>query len=310
MILTKSCSILTSLIFFGSTFAYLQSDDYDDKDSRIQAGNSYLSSSRIDKWAGCFEKGLPAFGKIVAKLDSRLLSECWIEDKHFWIKKISKTGQVSISFGNPHYSAELTENKGGYHIRFVGEPADILHIIPIEAIPIAQQSSVCYTRAVIPHYLRDGKLVVTDYRLKDRRHFLELSFTDETNKQNIELVFDERDNSFLPSETIFNLDSKSKTHTVQSGFTDVEGFVIPKKMDVVLPRREKGAEMLAFPDQRLDKKTCFLKYYGLPEPDGWKSTNFGRGSKEISLYYFMVAVGIVALAVVSVALLMRKRRER
>ena len=273
-----------------------------EKRLRIEAGKSFLNSSRINRWEEVLTKGVDSFGKVVAKNSKRTMSECWIQKDFAWFKSYDKLGKVTIDVANPSYSARIVLKNGAYGLSHVGGPAPSEKILHVSALPFVLTSSVCYYKSSVPSYLKSGKLEVRDYRKEGSKHYVQLGFNDESERKDFEIVFDDDTASLLPSELRFErLDGE--THTKVFDFFEVNGYTIPRKLT-----EEGNAEVAVtevFPDERLDTKTCYLSYYGLPEPPAFKESDFGRSNSNL---YLLVSAALIAVGV-TIWLLRRRSRN-
>jgi hypothetical protein len=262
-----------------------------EKRSRIEAGNNFLTSARINRWEEVLTKGVESFGKVVSKNSKRKMSECWIQPDFAWFKSYDTAGKVTIDVVNPSYSARIVLRNGVYSLSNVGGPMPEEKILHVSALPFALTSSVCYFKSSTAFYLKSGKLEVRDYRKEGPKHYVQLGFNDDSQRKDFEIVFDDDTLSLLPSELRFkNLDRE--THTKVFDFFEVNGYTIPRKLT-----EEGNAEVAVtevFPDERLDTKTCYLSYYGLPEPPAFKTTDFGPSGSNVYLYVSaaLIAVGV------------------
>lgn len=262
-----------------------------EKTLRIEAGKEFLSSARINSWDEVLTKGVESFGKIVSKNSKRKMSECWIQPDFVWFKSYDRAGKVTIDIVNPSYSARILLKNGVYSISHVGGPVPEEPILPIAALPFAITSSVCYYKSSTAFYLKSGKLDIRDYRKEGPKHYVQLGFNDDSQREDFEIVFDDDTRSLLPSELRF-MYLGSETHTKVFDFFEVNGYMIPRKLTEA--GNAEVAEIEVFPDERLNTKTCYLSYFGLPEPPALKTTDFGQSGSNAYLYVSaaLITVGI------------------
>lgn len=281
---------MLSSIFFLLLLFLADGEQDLEKRSRIEAGKNFLNSSRINRWEEVLTGGVASFGKIVSKNSKRTMSECWIQPEFVWLKSYDRAGKVTIDIVNPSYSARIVQKNGVYGLSNVGAPVPKEPILHISALPFALTSSVCYYKSSIAFYLKSGRLEVRDYRNERSKHYVQLGFNDDSQREDFEIVFDDDTRSLLPSELRF-MYMGSETHPKVFDFFEVNGYMIPRKLTEA--GNPEVAEIEVFPDERLDTKTCYLSYYGLPEPPGLKTTDFGRSGRS-NVYLYVSAALITA----------------
>lgn len=270
---------------------FLTDGEHDrEKTLRIQAGKEFLNSARINSWDEVLTRGVESFGKIVSKNSKRTMSECWIQPGFVWFKSYDRVGRVTIDVVNPSYSARIVLKDGVYSLSNVGRPVPEQPILHISALPFALTSSVCYYKSSIAFYLKTGRLEVRDYRKEGPKHYVQLGFNDDSQRGDFEIVFDDDTRSLLPSELRFTY-LGSETHTKVFDFFEVNGYMIPRKLTEA--GNAEVAEVEVFPDEHLDTKTCYLSYYGLPEPPALKTTDFGRSGSNAYLYVSVALITVV-----------------
>lgn len=300
----KYHSLTACVGFILFLFFQLNASLADEQDDRIAAGKKFLNASRVDQWEKYFSEGLPKLGKIVLKSHGRKVRESWFENNYLLITTHESDTKSSIILSNPNYLAMVRSLKGENTIASVDASASKSKYVYVEAIPFAISSSINFTRELIPRYLQEEKLTISDYRYEDHKHFVELKFVDGSDRGMIELIFRDDNPSMLPDEAIQNKGSPHSRHFVNKDFIEVFGYHLPMKVDE--KNTEDSAVMEVSPNERLDTAMCKLSYYGLPEPGDFAVSDFGRTNTS---WRTIVIWAIAVLGVCSFAFVMLKRKH-
>jgi hypothetical protein len=278
----------------------------DEREERVRAGKQFLSDSRIDQWDKYFSEGLPKMGKITkkgkpipnSKID--VGSESWME-KEYMLVSTHDVGKSIVRFSNPDYSAMIESRNGKYKILNVDRSIANLPYVPIEGIPFAVCSSVNFSRETIPQYLKQGKLKISDYRLEDHKHFVDLEFVDEPDRGIIELIFYEDNPSMLPNEAIQKMGTPHSRHYISSDFVAVSGYHIP--LSVQNKNSDDFAKVEVSPQELLDRNKCRLSFYGLPEPGQLAVADFGKD--RISWRTIVICVLVAIATIITIVMWFR-----
>ncbi len=277
---------------------------------RIAAGKKFLTPSRITKWESHFTQLPQRLGRIVYISPIKKLSECWLDGDFRLVKRPG--GEPQIEILNEKYYASVVERKGTYsleYVRSIGKTSGDYTVVPVTSLPFAIPSSAVYYAEVVPSLLKNGRMVIDNYRQEDNRHYFTFVFTDDKGRQPIDMVFDEGISYYLPVETTFRRKKHIEVLT-SFDFTEINGYNIPLQFSVV----EQGGKNQkytirtdVYPGDRLDREKCYLSFYGLPEPPIQEISDFGRRGTNI---YLVGVIVVVFLLMTSFAIHRIRRSQR
>jgi len=264
-----------------------------------------LSNSRLQQWENLFAEGIHGFGRILVTKDGNVMTEAWFKKEYMLLRRNETRSPVVTYVSNPDYFAEI-RTRGSEHLVYGVHPsASNSELVYVDALPFAVNSSVNFSRVMIPQYLIQKKLVVHDYRSEGNRHIVELEYTEEADKGLIELIFDDDISPLLPVETTFGKGTSYARHLISSDFREVAGYMIPHKVEEMNKTHDVVTTEF-FPEDRLDPAMCRLTYYGLPEPkDSFNVSDFGRKQKPW-LMISLIALGVTGVSILAYFLARRR----
>jgi hypothetical protein len=244
------------------------------------------------------------------------------------VKSVDSSDVSRVVIANPHYSAKLQENKGGWLLEAVAQPSGSDYRDP-RIGRVSNGFAPILTAGGVLEYIRSGHYRIEGSELREylgRKHTVVALKLDPQRVAEIGVFpyesafiwFDMEEQHSFPRRVDIAVDQNGKGASfLYSDFRDVGNLVLPTRAEAysgILSAENGSAEAPPSPSvlyeydfgrvhERPISTVFFLSHYGLPEPD------FYTPPRPWWLYTSAVGVGLVLIGVLVLQLGRRLRRR-